>query len=128
MTVGWPSSRDALVAAQEALGRTAPPAWRPLDADGEARTAVGGCFVCFPRGKAGAGAAGDRAWAAAAVPPGGEAVVEGRAGVPYERGLLALREGPVLEAAVRALARPPDVLLVDAPGGDHPRRAGLALH
>jgi deoxyribonuclease V len=42
-------------------------------------------------------------------------------------GLLALREGPSLEAAVRALAIRPDVLLVDATGRDHPRRAGLAL-
>ncbi len=47
---------------------------------------------------------------------------------PYIAGLLALREGPVLEAAVRALAVMPDVLLVDATGRDHPRRAGLALH
>jgi deoxyribonuclease V len=50
------------------------------------------------------------------------------AGAAYEAGLLALREGPVLEAAVRALAEPPDLLLVNATGRDHPRRAGLALH
>jgi deoxyribonuclease V len=42
--------------------------------------------------------------------------------------LLALREGPLLEAAVRALAEPFDVLLVNATGRDHPRRAGLAVH
>jgi deoxyribonuclease V len=41
-------------------------------------------------------------------------------------GLLALREGPALEAAVRGLEMLPDVLLVDATGRDHPRRAGLA--
>src|ERR1019366_7253372 len=45
----------------------------------------------------------------------------------YEPGLLALREGPLLEAAVRALARMPDVLLVNATGRDHPRRAGVAV-
>jgi deoxyribonuclease V len=33
-----------------------------------------------------------------------------------------------LEAAVRAASGAPDVLLVDATGRDHPRRAGLALH
>jgi deoxyribonuclease V len=33
----------------------------------------------------------------------------------------------VLEAAMRALPAPPDVLLVDASGRDHARRAGLAL-
>jgi deoxyribonuclease V len=42
-------------------------------------------------------------------------------------GLLALREGPMLAKAVRALDLAPDVLLVDATGRDHPRRAGLAL-
>jgi deoxyribonuclease V len=57
-----------------------------------------------------------------------EATVTGEAAGPYLPGLLALREGPCLEAAVRALAVVPDVLLVDATGADHPRRAGLALH
>ncbi|MGH2812253.1 MAG: endonuclease V, partial [Actinomycetota bacterium] len=46
----------------------------------------------------------------------------------YQPGLLALREGPLLEAAVRRLSILPDVLLVNATGRDHPRRAGLALH
>lgn len=41
--------------------------------------------------------------------------------------MLALREGPLLEAAVRALDERPDVLLVNATGRDHPRRAGLAV-
>jgi deoxyribonuclease V len=57
-----------------------------------------------------------------------ESTVAGHAGAPYQAGLLALREGPLLEAAVRALGDGPDVLLVDATGRDHPRRAGLALH
>jgi len=56
------------------------------------------------------------------------ATVTGQAGAPYEPGLLALREGALLEAAVRALAERPEVLLIDATGRDHPRRAGLALH
>jgi deoxyribonuclease V len=94
--------------------------------------AVGACVVCFPRGALGPGAEGDPAWAAAAVLRGRrrlvDAVVEGRAGAPYAPGLLALREGPLLAAAVRALPAAPDVVLVDATGRDHPRRAGLALH
>jgi len=57
-----------------------------------------------------------------------QAVVRRAVGAAYLPGLLALREGPVLAAAVAALARPPDVLLVDATGADHPRRAGLAVH
>jgi deoxyinosine 3'endonuclease (endonuclease V) len=36
----------------------------------------------------------------------------GVAGAPYQPALLALREGPLLEAAVRALPSRPDVLLV----------------
>ena len=50
------------------------------------------------------------------------------AGAAYEPGLLALREGPLLEGAITALPQRPDVLLVNATGRDHPRRAGLALH
>lgn len=55
-------------------------------------------------------------------------LVHGEAGAGYEAGLLALREGPLLEAAVAGLPTQPDVLLVNATGRDHPRRAGLAVH
>lgn len=58
----------------------------------------------------------------------GHHVVAGVAGAPYEPGLLALRMGAMLETALRGLTERPDVLLVDATGRDHPRRAGLALH
>ena len=57
-----------------------------------------------------------------------QAVVQQAVGAAYVPGLLALREGPVLAAAVEALEEAPDVLLVDASGADHPRRAGLAVH
>ncbi|MFC1548163.1 endonuclease V, partial [Candidatus Neomarinimicrobiota bacterium] len=40
----------------------------------------------------------------------------------------ALREGSLLEQAVRSLPQLPDVLLVNATGYDHPRGAGLATH
>jgi deoxyribonuclease V len=53
--------------------------------------------------------------------------VSGSAGGPYRPALLALREGPLLERAVRALPITPEVLVVNATGRDHPRRAGLAL-
>jgi deoxyribonuclease V len=55
------------------------------------------------------------------------AAVSGEAGAPYVPGRLVMREGLVLEAAVRALPAAPDVLLVDATGRDHPRRAGMAI-
>jgi deoxyribonuclease V len=57
-----------------------------------------------------------------------QSVVPGTVPASYRPGLLALREGPLLEEAVRSLTRLPDVLLVDATGRDHPRRAGLAVH
>jgi deoxyribonuclease V len=56
------------------------------------------------------------------------AEIVGEAGAAYAPGLLAAREGALLESAVRALPRVPEVLLVNATGRDHPRRAGLALH
>jgi deoxyribonuclease V len=93
--------------------------------------AVGACAVCFRRGLSGPGAAGDPCWAGAAVLADGRVVascsVAGAAGAPYVPGLLALREAAVLEAAVRQLHAAPDVLLVDATGRDHPRRAGMAI-
>jgi deoxyribonuclease V len=124
----WPATAEELAARQEELAACRPPPWTPAPA-----RAVGGCFVCFPRGETGLGRRGDRAWAAAAVSSGvpaspAVAVVKGEAGAPYVPGLLGLREGALLEAAVRALPRAPDVLLVDATGRDHPRRAGLATH
>jgi deoxyribonuclease V len=118
----WPGTREKLIEEQLRLAALDPAPWRF-----EPGARVAGVFVCFVRGGGGPGRAGDPAWAAAHV--SSEAVVvEGRAGAPYEPGLLALREGALLEAAVRALGQPPDVLLVDATGRDHPRRAGLALH
>jgi deoxyribonuclease V len=47
---------------------------------------------------------------------------------PYVPGLLAFREVPVFVAALRQLAQPPDVVLVDAHGYAHPRRLGEASH
>jgi deoxyribonuclease V len=107
---------------QAALGAAAPPPWRLLP-----DAVVGGCFICFERGSSGPGGQGDPAWAAGAVEEVTTAVA-GTAGASYQPGLLVLREGALLETAVRALPRRPDVLLVNATGRDHPRRAGLALH
>jgi deoxyribonuclease V len=124
----WPTDAESLIERQRQLARSDPAPWRP--AGGDQR--IGGCWVCFPRGLCGRGDAGDVAWVAAVVMCGGvllEADVRrGVAGAPYSPGLLALRIGPLMDAAVRALSTPPDVLLVDATAHDHPREAGLALH
>jgi deoxyribonuclease V len=118
----WPSTAGELIRVQEELALAAPPPFRP-----RAAAAIAGCFVCFARGGSGPGEAGDPGWAGAAL--GGEsAAVAGRAGAPYEPGLLALREGALLELAVGGLRGRPDALLVNATGRDHPRRAGVALH
>jgi deoxyribonuclease V len=118
----WPDTREELIEEQVRLAALEPEPWRF-----EPGARVGGVFICFARGGTGPGHAGDPVWAATCV--GEEAVVVvGRAGAPYEPGLLALREGPLLEAAARALPAQPDVLLVDATGRDHPRGGGLALH
>jgi deoxyribonuclease V len=121
----WPADEAELERAQDALAAAAPPPWRP-----GAEPLIGACFVCFGRGVGGRGARGEPGWAAAALDGAGGAVavVRGAAGAPYAAGRLALREGPLLAAAVNTLPRRPDVLLVDATGRDHPRRAGLALH
>ena len=123
----WPTDAAALIARQTELARARVPvlAFDPA-------APVGGCFACFARGGRGPGRAGERGWAGAALLAQGRPPVTltilGEAAAPYSPGLLALREGALLEAAVRALPRPPSVLLVDGTGRDHPRGAGLALH
>jgi deoxyribonuclease V len=123
----WPGTPAELVRAQHELAAQTPPAWRPSGP----RPLLAACFVCFRRG--GQGSAGEPGWAAAMLMRGdrrhvGSVVVSGSAGAPYEPGLLALREGPLLEAALRALPERPEVVMANASGRDHPRRAGLALH
>lgn len=153
----WPSTEAELIALQEHLARAADDAVATDPWHEPEPALVGGCFLAYAPGEAGPGRPGDRAWAAAvvwrAVPVAlpvrrdrhlraarvhdgvrqaddvvAQAVVSGRVPAAYTPGLLAGREGPLLAAAVRALAVRPGVLLVDATGRDHPRRAGLALH
>lgn len=122
------SSRTELAALQERLAaaRSTPfvPPATPLR--------VAGVFACFGQGGSGPGDAGDVGWGGAAVLADDRLVdtadVTGAAGAGYQPGLLALREGDLLATAIRALEEPFDVLLVNATGRDHPRRAGLATH
>jgi deoxyribonuclease V len=125
----WPRSESELVERQIQLAARQPPSWRVA----AGRPMMAGCFVCFARWVRGRGRAGEPAWASAALMLGNRgpvatALARGKAGWRYEPGLLALREGPLLETAVRALPERPEVLIVNAGGRDHPRRAGLALH
>lgn len=110
-----------MIQAQEALAAAAWTPWRPVG-----RFTVGACYACFAQAEPGRGRPDDTGWAAAAFDEE-LSVTSAVSPEGYEPGMLALREGPLLEAAVRGLARLPDVLLVDATGRDHPRRAGLAL-
>lgn len=124
----WPEDADALAREQERLAALSPEPWAPPAVD----FLIGAAFVAFARGEQGPGHAGDHALVGAVLMAGAdllwEAVVPGITGAAYGPGLLALREGPMLADALTALPSTPDVLLVDATGRDHPRRAGLALH
>jgi len=126
--VWWPAEATALAVLQERLASQRPQPWSPPAR--LLRVAAG--FVAFARGQAGPGHPGDRAWVGAVLVEGGRLrrarVVPGVAGDSYTAGLLALREGPMLAAALAPLVPDADVLLVDATGRDHPRGAGLALH
>jgi deoxyribonuclease V len=126
----WPGEADRLEELQRALATqwAGEPAWRPRP---DRPPRVGAVFAAPPRGLVGAGAAGDPAWVAAVVSVGGRlvdsAVVAGQLDAPYQPGLLALREGRALHQAVSTLGSRPEVLIVNATGRDHPRRAGLAI-
>jgi deoxyribonuclease V len=117
-----------LIAMQREMAHARPEQWHPAPGV----LSIGGCFVCFQRNLSGPGYRGNPAWAAAVLHRGRraltEACVTGVAGGPYVSGLMALREGALLEAAVRTLPQRPEVLLVNATGRDHPRRFGLAVH
>jgi deoxyribonuclease V len=122
----WPATAHELVQRQHALGELTPERWQPPTTPSR----IGACFVCFERVQ-GAGATGDMGFAGAAVTYRRRLLAgvtsRGPAGGPYLPALLALREGPLLEQAVRGLPIAPEVLVVNATGRDHPRRAGLAL-
>jgi deoxyribonuclease V len=128
-SAAWPETPEELERVQWELAAATPDPWAPPP---RAPVGVGGVFVATrPAGPREPGPARDRLWAAAVVVEGPRTVAEGVVGGwtahPYRPGYLALRLGPLLEEAVRALPRLPDVLLVDGTGRDHPRRAGLAV-
>jgi deoxyribonuclease V len=124
----WPTDADSLIAYQHQLATAAP---EPYTFD-QSTTSIGGCWVCFPRGLVGPGTDHDQGWAAVVIMSGGrvaeQRMISGTARAPYVPGLMALRLGPLIDEAVRATSRMPDLLLLDATAHDHPRRAGLALH
>jgi deoxyribonuclease V len=128
LIMDWPRTKAELIDHQTALGDRAPDLWIPPEDD----FPIGACFVCFQKGRWGRGRLGEPGWAAAAAWLSGRpirsAVVRGVAGARYDAGLLALRAGPLLGAAVERLPTRTEVMLVNATGRDHPRRAGLALH
>jgi deoxyribonuclease V len=128
--VGWPQTPTELERVQDDLAERALATefWRtPCEP-----YLVAGTFVAFSTAQATRAPSGEQAWAAAVSLESGRrgssAVCSGEVGADYAPGYLALREGPLLERAVRLLDVRPDVLIVNASGRDHPRRAGLALH
>jgi deoxyribonuclease V len=124
----WPETPAELIRVQHELASAQPGPWHPP----VGRPLVAACFVCFARPVSGRGSAGQPGWAAVTLMHAdrhllGSAIVRGEAAAPYQPGLLALREGELLAAAVRALPSEPEALMVNATGRDHPRGAGLAL-
>jgi deoxyribonuclease V len=127
LAMTWPATPDELAREQERIAALAPePVPLPPLVEGPPLR-YGACAAVF--GRAGRDGIG---WVAAVTVERGELIAMSRGEVRIESafrpGYLALREGPILEEAVRRLVRRPDVLLVAAAGRDHPRRAGLALH
>lgn len=122
----FPTDLAELTALQDRIGRLSPDEWLP-----EPAAATGGCFVCFTRGGTAFGEAGEAGWAAAVTMRGNRVVshaaVAGKAGSPFAAGFLAAREGPLLFTACASLDPTPGVLLVNAAGRDHDRRAGMAV-
>jgi deoxyribonuclease V len=130
--VGWAAFAGELEALQLRLAEMRPPRWRPV---ADRPLLVAGVFAASATGLVGVGAVGDPLWAGAVAVrtdaperPTSTAVIRGRANGPYVAGLLALRQGPLLEQAVRSLGERPDVVVVNGTGRDHPRRAGIAVH
>ena len=124
----WPSDAGSLIAYQRRLATASP---EPYTVDPSVAS-IGGIWVCFPRGLVGPGTDHDQAWSAAVIMFRGrvveQRVITGTAGAPYVPGLMALRLGPLMEEALRAVSGLPELLLLDATAHDHPRGAGLALH
>ena len=89
--VMWPTTREELISVQNQLGVACPESWNPT----VPVRSIGGCFICYPKGHADKGIAGDPYWAAAACLFDGQlAALEAEFGettAPYEPGLLALQ-------------------------------------
>jgi deoxyribonuclease V len=124
----WPADAESLIAYQKQLATATPEPW----SSDPSTARIAGCWVCFPRGLSGPGTDHDQAWSAAVIMLRGriqdQQAVTSTARASYVPGLLALRLGPLMEEAIRALQGVPDIVLLDSTARDHPRRAGLALH
>jgi hypothetical protein len=118
----WPATTHELIELQHALGEMTPEPWQPP----ATLSRIGACFACFERVH-GAGAAGDRGFAGAAVTHHRRQLAgvsfSGPAAGPYLPTLLALREARCSSrpsAPWRSSLRcwwstPPDVTIPAAP-------------
>ena len=120
----WPTEPGELISLQQQLADAHPTPWTPPD-----RFLIGGVWACFPRGLAGPGSAGDRAWAAALVLDRHRVVtqelVTGRAAGPYLPGTAGHPSGPAVggrrttsppQVPPYCSSTPRDAITHDAPG------------
>lgn len=125
----WPASDAELEELQRELARRSKGA-APWQWPAGSEPAIGGVFVSLPTTRT-AGAPRNIAWAGAVVMRGhtllATATCTRRLTRPYHPGYLAVAVGPILEDVVHALPMRPDVVIVNAAGRDHVRRAGLAI-
>ncbi|TFE68368.1 endonuclease V [Methylacidiphilum sp. Yel] len=125
---GWPTTIEELISEQKRIAMLSVSNWEKPSKP----FVCAAVFICYGRQRSGPGKKFDQGWGAAiALFPDGQLktfTISERASFDYIPGLLALRDGPLLEKAVVGLNLRPELLFVNATSRDHPHRAGLALH
>ncbi len=117
----WPDDTDALIALQDSLAAAPGPGF-----SFDPTAPIGACYVCFARGGTGSGAAGDPAWAAAALTRRGRTQSTVAVSGLGRRALLARPAGPAGRGAAGGRGARPPLPAGRAAGGRHGARPPTA--